>query len=205
MSSPTPSQRVSVAGQLHHRLSDVQARAKSHESAALQILAELRRGAGHAFGQVPTADAALLRLIHLTPGEDGAPPPLTKRLGELLDDALLVGSLVALSRTPVRAPGPGRQSSFGLDLRPLLTTRESAAEGLATALLGATREDLPVHLRRAMTLLGSDGHGVDVAAVVRDLGDWGAEDQRVQKRWAYHFWSRASAGDPASTTTEETT
>lgn len=203
MNSPAPSQRVSVAGQLHHRLSEVQARASRPESASLQILAELRRGAGHAFGHLPTADAALLRLVHLAPAEDGGPPPLTKRLGDLLDDALLVCSLVALSRTTVRGPEAGRQSSFGLDLRPLLVTRENAAESLATALLGATREDLPVHLRRAMTLLGGDGHGVDVAALVRDLGAWSAEDQRVQKRWAYHFWSRVSAGDAASTTTEE--
>lgn len=203
MSAPRPSLRVSVAGQLHHRLQDVQVRAVRHEPAALRVLADLRRGGGRSFGQAPAADAALLRLVALPAGEDGAPPPLTPRLGALLDDALLVASLVALARTPVRGRDSARHSSFGLDLRPLRQTRESAAERLATALLGAAREDLPSHLRRAMTLLGSDGLSVDAAALVRDLGEWSTDGQPVHKRWAYHFWSRSAAAAQTSTNPEE--
>lgn len=204
MSPPAITQRSSVAGQLHHRLAELQQRAARHEPAALQILAGLRQAAGRGFGESPPADAALLRLLHLEPQDDGSPPPLTFGLGALLDDALLVGALVATTRTAVRGP-ESRRGSFGRDLRQLMPERERAAETLCTALLGATREDLGAHLRRAMSLLGGDGLAVDVGALVRDLGAWSVEGSPVQRHWAYDFWSRAQAPDSFVSTTQEDT
>jgi CRISPR type I-E-associated protein CasB/Cse2 len=199
MTPATPSSgigmRNSLAGELHARLHALAPRAGRHAPEALRTFAELRRGAGHRFGDVPGADAALLGLIHFPPEEDGSPPRMTAQLGALLDDALMVASLVAFARPAVppitgAATSSGRRS-FGTDFRPLRSTRPTAAEALFRNILGAEREDLDIHLRRAIALLGADGHSVDIASLVRDLGRWGYDGRPVQKRWAYHFWAES--------------
>jgi CRISPR type I-E-associated protein CasB/Cse2 len=120
---------------------------------------------------------------------------MTPQLGRLLDDALMVASLVAFGRPVVppmasAATRSGRRS-FATDCRPLRATRPTAAEALFRSILGAEREDLDVPLRRAIVLLGGDGHSLDVASLVRDLGRWGYDGRPVQKRWAYDFWAES--------------
>jgi CRISPR type I-E-associated protein CasB/Cse2 len=194
-SSPGMAARDSIAGQLHARLHALEPRAERHAPEALRAFAELRRGVGHRFGDVAGADAALLGLIHFPPDEDGLPPRMTPQLGRLLDDALMVASLAAFGRPAVApttsASASSGRRSFGTDCRPLRATRPTAAEALFRSILGAEREDLDVHLRRAIVLLGGDGHLLDVASLVRDLGRWGYDARPVQKRWAYDFWAQS--------------
>lgn len=194
-SNPGIAVRDSIAGQLHARLHALGPGAGRHAPEALRAFAELRRGVGHRFGHVAGADAALLGLIHFPAEEDGSPPRMTPQLGRLLDDALMVASLAAFGRPAVADvttdTARSARRSFGTDCRPLRVTRPTAAEALFRSILGAEREDLDVHLRRAIVLLGGDGHSLDVASLVRDLGRWGYDGRPVQKRWAYHFWAES--------------
>lgn len=199
----TSSLRTSAAARLATSLSWMQrgATARAPDSRALALRAALRRGVHGSFGDQPTADAALLSLLPL-PAEDGEPPPLDARLGRLLDDALLVAALVAATRVPVYEPAPrdGRRAgasrrSLGRDLRAIRARRPTASDDLLSAMLRASREQLPRHLRRALTLMADDGAALDVYTLVCDLAYWDSDDHWVQKRWAYHFWSQAEARD----------
>lgn len=193
--------RRSVAAQLESALRRMQQGAAVHEPRALARRAALRQGVSAPFGGVPAADAALSGLLRFSSDVTEELPELTPHLGRLLDDALTVASLVAMTKVVVRdardgEASPPRRGSLGRDLRPLKTTRESsAAEDLMIALLGASHEELRRHLRRAIALLASDGHHLDVRALVGDLGDWEREDRWVQKRWAYDFWFRAGTDE----------
>jgi len=192
-------QRLTVAASLAHGLSRMQADAAAARSPALALRAALRRNVVGVFGADSAADAALMRMLRFTPGEDGELPALDSRLARLLDDASLVAGLVAATRVPVGGPGsegerlPMARRSLGRDLRALAATRRSAADDLLTTLLRASREQLPRRLRRTLTLMADDRVPLDVYALVADLGWWDADDRRVQKRWAFHFWSQSDA------------
>lgn len=197
----------SVASQLAARLRDVQKNADRHRSPALALRAALRQGVGKRFGDVPTADAALLSLVSFAPADSGEPPPLTRRVERVLDDAMTVASLVAMTKVRLRPVAAGdRRGSLGRDLRALHDKRDSGggAEDLLTALLGSSHEELPRHLRRAISLLAAAEIQLDARALLRDLGDWDADDRRVHKRWAYDFWVTALATESDQPTEEET-
>jgi CRISPR system Cascade subunit CasB len=56
------------------------------------------------------------------------------------------------------------------------------------ALLDSDAEDLPVHLRHAVSLLRA--HDVPIAwdLLLDDLRRWDATDRRVQRKWARSYW-----------------
>lgn len=194
--------RPMVAAQLTGGLTRMQqdtTRAKPH---ALALRAALRLSVHGSFGANARADAALLGLVRVPVDDDGEPPPLDARLGRLLDDASLVAGLVAATRVRVHAPyspdgTPAARSrrSLGRDLRSIKARRTQASDDLLTAMLRAGREQLPRHLRRALSLMADDEASVDAYALLMDLEHWDAEDHWVQKRWAYHFWSQLEARD----------
>lgn len=184
-----------VAGLLHERLSRLRRDADRHHPAALAKMAKLRRAAGQPFGSVPEADAALLSLVPFASRRDGSLPEMSSALGRLLDDLLLVASLVAVARLAVWREGPDHRGSFGKDLRRLHRSHPRAAEHMLIAALGAEREDLDHHLRRAAMLLGSEGRSIDVGALVLDLGRWNLESRWIQKRWALDFWAGTDQAD----------
>jgi len=64
------------------------------------------------------------------------------------------------------------------------------------ALLATRREDLVPPLRRAVTILDSDGIGIDWAQLLHDLLAWDHPDRVVQRRWTRSY-RRALAPDPA--------
>jgi len=203
--------RPTVAAQLTGglvRMQEDAARAKPH---ALALRAALRLGVRGSFGATARADAALLGVVRVPVDDDGQPPPFDARLGRLLDDASLVAGLVAATRvrvyapvTPDGAPSARSRRSLGRDLRTIKARRPTASDDLLTAMLRAGREQLPRHLRRALSLMADDGAGVDVYALVMDLDHWDADDHWVQKRWAYHFWSQLEARDRNTDQQEET-
>lgn len=178
-----------LARPLHERLARLRHEAARHHPPALAKLAKLRRAAGQTFGAVPEADSVLLSLVPFPSRPDGSLPEMTPALGRLLDDLLLVASLVAVARIDVPSQEPERRGSLGKDLRSLRTSHPAGSERMLLAALGAEREDLDQHLRRAVMLLAGEGHPLDVGALVIHLGGWNAEDRWVQKLWALHFWA----------------
>jgi CRISPR system Cascade subunit CasB len=57
------------------------------------------------------------------------------------------------------------------------------------ALLNAHPDDLPGHLRHAVSQLGAQGIGVDWSQLLMDLRFWSDAQQRTQLRWARAFWA----------------
>ncbi len=153
---------------------------------------------------MPEADAALLSLVPVAP-QHGALPELSPALGRLLDDLLLVASLVATARLAVKRERRDHRGSFGQDMGRLRASHPNAAERMLIAALGSEREDMDQHLRRAAMLLGSEDLPLDAAALVFDLGGWNLESRRVQKRWAYHFWATGETDGDDQTNEQEPT
>lgn len=207
--------RRAVAATLAYRLKRMQDEAtrRTPVPAAVALQAALRHGSHSGFGHDPRADAALLGMLRLPADDDGRPPPLDRRLAQVLDDAALVATLVASTRVAVHEPtdNDGKPASVGArslgsDLRAVRSRRSSDAyEGLLNALLRADRSDLPRPLRRALTLMRADGGRLDVFGLVTDLAYWGADSGWVQKRWAYHFWSSAETRPADHTPDDEET
>ncbi len=66
------------------------------------------------------------------------------------------------------------------------------------ALLDATREDLPVHLRHAVSLMASKRASIDWSDLRRSIRDWGHPEDFVRRRWARDFWAPVPAEDPTN-------
>jgi len=163
-------------------------------------LAELRRGLGKAPGEAPAAYSETLTLIG-----DAA-------IGQPLEDIYFqVATLYALyphnTGTP-RDIEPWRRRNIGGSLALLggKEERRKGAERRLLALLNCPADDLPDHLRHAVSLLRADDRSIDWQQLLADLRNWDREDRRVQRSWARSFWghSAEAASDNATTTTNTT-
>lgn len=111
------------------------------------------------------------------------------------DDAVLLAGLFALH------PEPG-SVSLAAGLRPLAEKSESI-ELRFRALLDCDREDLGVHLRHAVSLVGSAETAIDFNDLQRAIWGWSHEDRYVQRGWARAFWAgRGAEPSDVSATTE---
>jgi CRISPR system Cascade subunit CasB len=70
----------------------------------------------------------------------------------------------------------------------------ASVERRFTALLDCHADELPGHLRHAVSLLKSKGVPVDWRVLLADVQWWGHGDRFVQREWAREFWGRGSAG-----------
>jgi CRISPR system Cascade subunit CasB len=105
----------------------------------------------------------------------------------------LVAALFALH------PCLSSQGDYGTGLGRALreaAVREKAQGGEAKGperrlleLLGCRNEDLPTHLRHAVSYLRAKGVSVDYRQLMRDLSWWDAVEGDVQRRWGRDFWS----------------
>ncbi len=111
------------------------------------------------------------------------------------DDALLLAGLFALH--PVKGSRSVPQA-----LALVAAKAESGSiEGRFTAILASEREDLPTHLRHAVSLIASRDIGLDWGRLHDDLHWWGAPGDRVRRRWARQYWTPgAEAPDEEETT-----
>lgn len=66
------------------------------------------------------------------------------------------------------------------------------------ALLNADAEDLPTHLRHAVSLVRSQDLTIDYDDLFETIRWWGSHDRNRQRAWARDFWGMTEA-------TEETT
>ncbi len=61
------------------------------------------------------------------------------------------------------------------------------------ALLNCHEEDLPYHLRHAVSFLGARQVPIDWARLLVDIESWGHEERFVQRAWARSFWAPGTA------------
>ena len=134
-------------------------------------LAALRRGLGQPPGAAPEAS----RYVQ---------PALAADAPAYLEDAYyLVGSLFALHPQSVAV------GNIGTHLRGIKRGDEDdAVERRFVALLSAHNDDLPDHLRQAISLLKSKDAPVNWQQLLHDVLAWGHPDSYIQKRWARSFW-----------------
>jgi CRISPR system Cascade subunit CasB len=143
-----------------------------------QALAELRRGLS---------------------GDPGRLLGVYRYVGRFLGDGetgwneqrfLLVACLFALyhqgSETASKSPSQG----FGASFRELYeqTERRPSVERRFLSLVACHPDSLPDHLRHAITLMRSEGTGVNWVQLLSDLRHWNHPDQPVQRRWARQFF-----------------
>ena len=100
--------------------------------------------------------------------------------------AAMFGAYHAAGPAPPGATGRGDLGA-GLARLKQITGSEST-EGRFTALLNAHIDELPEHLRHAVSLLRSKDVGVDWARLLRDIRAWNAPTRWVQREWARSFW-----------------
>jgi CRISPR system Cascade subunit CasB len=140
--------------------------------------------------------AALRRGLGKRPGEAAEMFPLvvpwlpSTASSYRQDDYFLVAALFAAHQKSW-SPADGVPSNLGASFRKLADSVASESiEKRFVALLNSEREDLPEHLRYAISLLATHDVPVDWSQLLRDLGGWGWESRSVQRAWAQAFWRR---------------
>lgn len=146
----------------------------------LAALAALRRGLGKRPGEVPDVFPYVVPYI-------ASWLPRQRQ-----DDYFLVASLFATHPRLWAHPDDPRAhepTNLGASLRLLSTAiAGGSVEKRFTALLNAEREDLPEHLRHAVSLLKSHDIPLDWLQLLLDLRGWDWESHRIQREWARAFW-----------------
>jgi CRISPR system Cascade subunit CasB len=147
-------------------------------------LAKLRRGLGKEPGTVMEMHGLVQPWL----------PPGLERSQE--DACYLIASLFASH------PEPGGRGSLGAAFARLKKESDSV-EKRFVALLNSDEDDLPSHLRHAVSLLASGGVPLEWAWLLYDVQHWGHPDRFVQRRWSRDFWAAApsSGEDEAGNTT----
>jgi CRISPR system Cascade subunit CasB len=204
--SPSPEQRfiAYLAGLAGKSESGEERKGKQKH---LGALAALRRGLGK-----PSADASEMF------------PYVVPFIGDHMslrrqDDYFLVASLFAAHQIiwphPSEQQHAGERTNLGASFHRLaIAVNSSSIEQRFVALLNAEREDLPDHLRHAISLLKSRDIPVDWLQLLLDLRGWDWDSRSVQRSWALAFWHTAptvtpsqgqSAPAPAAATVAPTT
>ncbi|MBV6512999.1 MAG: CRISPR-associated protein Cse2 [Ignavibacteriaceae bacterium] len=93
-------------------------------------------------------------------------------------------------------PQDASSGSFGTAFKRIyLDTGSDSIELRFNALLQAREEDLPYHLRNAVSLLASRDISVNYTELFDAIRNWSHPDKFVQKRWAKDFWRPDFAND----------
>lgn len=141
-------------------------------------LARLRRGLGKDPGTAPEMHALVIPWL---------PTGLPRRQE---DSFYLVSSLFASH------PEPGGSGNFGTTFGRLAAKRGSEkTEKRFVALVDSHQDDLPGHLRHAISLLASEGIPVDWRQLLADLRRWDHPDRLVQRSWARGYWGQTDRVD----------
>jgi CRISPR system Cascade subunit CasB len=142
-------------------------------------LAALRRSLGKQVAEAAEAHRYIL-------------PRVPKNANEWDEDAYyLVGGLFALHQISWQS-NANRPQTTNLGASFAWLNRELESDNIEkrfVALLNSHEDDLPTHLRHAVSLLKSKEIPVDWSRLLRDLRGWNREDRRIQRNWARAFWS----------------
>lgn len=85
-------------------------------------------------------------------------------------------------------PKTAAEGNMGEHMRNAGQESQEATERRFTNLLRAHPDDLPVHLRQAVSYLKAKDVAVNWEQLLRDLLNWENETMAVQKAWARGFW-----------------
>ena len=107
------------------------------------------------------------------------------------DSAFLVAALFALH------PQPKGQKTLGAAFAQITEASESIEQRF-NALLNCHRDDLPYHLRQAVSLLRSKEIPVDWRRLLRDVLGWEHDSRYVQRAWAREFWQSENTPQEAT-------
>ncbi len=154
----------------------------------LGALAALRRGLGRRPGEVPEMYPYVVPFL---PDEEWRQ-----------DAYFLIASLFALHQGSWRADGSERDATnLGASFARLSAMRESSSiERRFVALLSCDWEDLPEHLRSAVSLLKSEEVPIDWLRLLRDMQRWDRDERPVQRAWARAYWGDRASELAASAT-----
>jgi CRISPR system Cascade subunit CasB len=171
----------------HHLVEHLNSLVTNRDVGALALL---RRGLGREPGEVPAMYSHVLPYLALSDSISGS-----QRQREE-DAALLVASLFALWHQGKGITNPAERISLGAAFRRLINQSDSfSLERRFVALLKASRDRLPNHLRHAISLLKAKDIPLDWALLFSDLSQWDQTDQRarhpIRRRWARDFWEHA--------------
>jgi CRISPR system Cascade subunit CasB len=151
-------------------------------------LAKLRRG----LGKPPGAALETLAVVQ---------PRLPQGLRPKAEDACYLAASLFVEHAQ-----PGGGGSLGRAYALLALKRQAEnLEKRFVALLNADEEDLPEHLRHAVSLLKSEGVAVDWACLIDDLQRWDHPARFVQRRWARDFWAGEGREEPERAESAEPT
>ena len=159
-------------------------------------LAALRRASGRGAGESIDAYPTVYRALgdtSLPPWEEGP--------------YFIVASLFAFYPESARGDAGDqsqRSRSLGNSFAQLSLKSESGRiEKRFSALLDSRRDNLPEHLRHAVSLMRAHEVAIDWVRLLGDIRLWDGDDRRVQRRWARDFWGHlalverdATAGTP---------
>ena len=110
----------------------------------------------------------------------------------------IVASLFALHQGNWTSSESGRPTNLGASFARLKRETDSdSIERRFIAMLNCDADDLPQHLRHAISLLKSHEVKVDFAQLLRDLRWWGSDRRTVQRQWARSFWGRGEVTESA--------
>jgi len=143
-------------------------------------LAELRRGVG----KTPGTEVRTFRYV--APWADGQWPLVERNL-------YLVASLFALH------PASATEGNLGDTFRRIAAGSDSESiEKRFVALLNCDADDLPNHLRHAVSLAKSKEAPVNWRQLLADLRAFDHPDRYVQRQWAGAFWHREQTDNDAA-------
>lgn len=118
----------------------------------------------------------------------------------LEDAAFLVAPLFALH------PQSGGRGTLGTAFATLVAKNHESKESLErrfTTLLNCHRDDLPTHLRQAISLLRSKEVPIDWRQLLQNIFDWDDDARRVQRAWARDFWRSSTTGEDTNAADSE--
>lgn len=156
----------------------------------LAALAALRRGLGKRPGEAAEMFPYVMPFI-------GDRLPQSRQ-----NDYFLVAALFAAHQLIWHHPaGPDDRrepTNLGASFRRLHAAFESGSiEKRLVAVLNASRDDLPEHLRHAISLLHAHDIPVDWLQLLRDLAGWDSDLRGVQRAWARAYWRVAPTPSPS--------
>jgi CRISPR system Cascade subunit CasB len=142
-------------------------------------IAALRRGVGKPPGTTPETFPIMV--------------PWTADMDRFAADTyFLVGSLFALNQSNC---ADGNIGTTFAQIRGRENEASDSLEKRFVALLNADAEDLPNHLRHAVSLAASKDVAINWAQLIADLRHWNHLDRFIQRRWAEQFWGRGVEAD----------
>ncbi|HWV38631.1 MAG TPA: type I-E CRISPR-associated protein Cse2/CasB [Vulgatibacter sp.] len=125
----------------------------------------------------------------LSPGRESAVYPFVARFFPMDSRPSDERSLVTVAALFALHPVSGTRS-IAFALRSIrLETDSDSVEKRFVGLLDSHVEDLPNHLRHAVSLCRSHDRTFDWSGILDALRNWEHEDRWVQRRWARDFWS----------------